>query len=204
MGGVVYLLTNEAMPGLVKIGMTEANDPSVRIDKLYQTNVPVPFECVLAMQVDDPRLVEAKLHQAFGPNRVNPKREFFKIDPDQAVAALSIAGGEDVTPRVNEENNAIPKNERDSAERLRRRRPNYNFREMGIPNGATLQPTTGDESAIVEGDRRVRFRGEVRSLTEATRLRDDLAYHVAPLPNWLYEGRNLREIYNDTYPQDPR
>ena len=204
MSGVVYLLTNEAMPGLVKIGMTEADDPRVRIDQLYQTNVPVPFECVLAMQVDDPRWVEAKLHQAFGPNRVNSKREFFKIDPEQAVAALSIAGGEDVTPRVNEENNAIPENERDAAERLRGRRPNYNFREMGIPKGATLQPTTGDETAIVEDDRRVWFRGEVRSLTEATRLRDDLAYQVAPLPNWLFEGRNLREIYNETYPQDPR
>ena len=203
MGGVVYLLTNEAMPGLVKIGMTEADDPSVRIDQLYQTNVPVPFECALAMQVEDPRSIEAKLHQVFGPDRVNPKREFFKIDPDQAVAALTIASGEDVTPRVNDENNAIPKSERDSAQRLRRRRPNYNFCEMGIPQGANLEPITGDESAIVEDDRKVRFRGEVMSLSEATRLRDGLSYNVAPLPNWLCEGRNLREIYNDTYPQDP-
>lgn len=202
MPGIVYLLTNEAMPGLVKIGRTNEDDPTVRMDQLYNTSVPVPFDCVLAKQVNDPRAVENALHRAFDPDRVNPRREFFKIDPEQAIAVLSIVPGEDVTPSVNRENNAIPENERASSERLRRRRPNYNFREMGIPEGAILEPTKGDETAIVVDDRRVQFRGEEMSLSEATKLRENFSYYVAPLRYWLYEGRNLRVIYNETYPQD--
>lgn len=40
--GTVYVLTNPAMPGLVKIGKT-ARDDNTRIAELYITGVPVPF-----------------------------------------------------------------------------------------------------------------------------------------------------------------
>jgi hypothetical protein len=40
---IVYILTNEAMPGLVKIGRTSV-DLAGRIKALYQTGVPLPFE----------------------------------------------------------------------------------------------------------------------------------------------------------------
>ena len=49
---IVYLLTNEAMPGLVKIGMTAKIVTQIRIDQFYDSSVPVPFECVLAIRVD--------------------------------------------------------------------------------------------------------------------------------------------------------
>ena len=71
--GIVYLLKNEAMPGLIKIGKTTRNDPQLRVDELYNSSVPVPFECVLAMRVNDPSSVELALHTAFGPQRVNLK-----------------------------------------------------------------------------------------------------------------------------------
>ena len=203
MTGIVYLLTNEAMPGLVKIGKTDADDPQVRMDQLYNTSVPVPFECVLAKRVDDQDAVEKALHKAFGPDRFNPKREFFKIDTEQAVAVLSVVAGEDVTPAVNEANNAIAEVERSSSERLRTRRPNLNFQEMGIPPEAVLDPTSGEETVVVVDDRKVRFRNKEMSLSEATRLRENLSYQVAPTRYWLHEGRNLSDIYNETYPQDP-
>ncbi|MDE0004950.1 MAG: GIY-YIG nuclease family protein [Rhodospirillaceae bacterium] len=202
MPGIVYLLTNEAMPGLVKIGKTTQDDPQVRMDQLYKTNVPVPFHCVLAVRLDDPGRAEKALHQAFRPNRINPKREFFKIDPEQAVAALSLAKGEDVTPTVNQDNNAIPRAERASSEILRARRPNLNFIEMGIEPGSVLEPTSGEETAVVLDERRVRFRDREMSLTEATREREDLTYNVAPTGYWRYNGRSLREIYTATYPLD--
>lgn len=40
---IVYVLTNEAMPGLVKIGRTN-NELAARIRALYSTSVPLPFE----------------------------------------------------------------------------------------------------------------------------------------------------------------
>ena len=182
MPGIVYLLTNEAMPGLVKIGKTVDNDPQGRIDKLYTSGVPVPFKCTLAKRVDDQDAVEQALHRVFRPDRFNPKREFFKIDPEQAVAALSIVAGEDVTPAINQANNEISEIERSSSERLRTRRPNLNFREMGISPGDVLQPTSGEETATVVDDRKVRFRDREMSLTEATRLREKIESQVAPTP----------------------
>lgn len=40
---IVYVLTNPAMPSLVKIGCTENEDANTRIAALYSTGVPVPF-----------------------------------------------------------------------------------------------------------------------------------------------------------------
>ena len=204
MTNIVYLVTNEAMPGLVKIGRTTADDPKVRIDQLYTTGVPIPFECALAKRVDDSDAVEKALHRAFRPDRVNPKREFFKIDPEQARAILDVIPGEDVTPTVNEEANVeISEVERSSSQRLRKKKPNLNFTEMGIPPGAVLDPTSGEDTAIVVDERRVRFRDQEMFLTKATQLRENLLYSVRPTPYWLYQGRKLSDIYNETYPLDP-
>ena len=81
-GEIVYVLTNPAMPGLTKIGKTTQEDIKSRLSQLYTTGVPVPFECIYACQVNDCGAVESALHLAFGNTRVNPKREFFKIEPE--------------------------------------------------------------------------------------------------------------------------
>ena len=46
--GIVYLLTNPVMPGLVKIGMTTQKEIEQRMKELYTTGVPLPFECQFA------------------------------------------------------------------------------------------------------------------------------------------------------------
>lgn len=79
MSGIVYLFTNPAMPGLVKIGKTSGNSPLIRMSQLSRdTGVPLPFECELAMEVDDAFATEKAFHQAFAPNRINKRREFSK------------------------------------------------------------------------------------------------------------------------------
>jgi hypothetical protein len=83
--GIVYVLTNPAMPGLTKIGMTTQEEITSRLNQLYTTGVPVPFECVYACQVKDCDRVEAAFHLGFGNVRINPKREFFKIEPSGTV-----------------------------------------------------------------------------------------------------------------------
>lgn len=46
MAGVIYLMTNVAMPGMVKIGKTDSvNSLTARLRDLYNTSVPLPFEC---------------------------------------------------------------------------------------------------------------------------------------------------------------
>jgi hypothetical protein len=81
--GFVYLLRNEAMPGFVKIGLTELSVEQ-RIRQLNNTSVPLPFEEYFAARVPDCQALERTLHCVFGEKRVNPNREFFRIDPDLA------------------------------------------------------------------------------------------------------------------------
>ena len=214
MSGIVYILTNEAMPGLVKIGRTTRKNLEVRIKQLYygKSGVPVPFECAFAKEVVNPRKIEGGLHKVFCPDRVNPRREFFRIDPERAVAALGLATGKDVTLDVNKGNEEISKAERSSSETLRKKRPKLDFMEMGIPIGSELEhvnlnstePVEGGNTVVVTGPKKVRFRdgGEELSLTEATRQLTGLE-NVAPTPHWSFNGRNLRDIYNETYPSDP-
>ena len=53
-----------------------------------------------AIEVEDCSKVESVLHIAFGPSRVNPNREFFKIEAEQAIAILKLLDQKDVTPDV--------------------------------------------------------------------------------------------------------
>ena len=86
MPGIIYVLTNEGMPGLVKIGITNANDVLQRITQLSShSGVPLTFVCHFAAEVEDNANMERKIHALFSENRVNPKREFFKIAPERVV-----------------------------------------------------------------------------------------------------------------------
>ena len=62
------------MPGKVKIGKT-VRGMDARLNELYRTGVPLPFECAYAARVGDEGQVEQAFHLAFGPYRVNPIRE---------------------------------------------------------------------------------------------------------------------------------
>lgn len=89
--GIVYLLTNECMPGIVKIGMTSRADMDNRLKELYTTGVPQPFECVYACKVDCFKELEQALHEAFEPQRINPNREFFRISHRKRLVYLSFS-----------------------------------------------------------------------------------------------------------------
>ena len=54
---IVYVLTNPSMPGIVKIGKT-TREVGARLDELYSTGVPLPFECDYAARVSDESKVE--------------------------------------------------------------------------------------------------------------------------------------------------
>lgn len=198
--GIVYVLTNPAMPGLVKIGKTTRGSIDARLNELYSTGVPVPFECAFAARVTDEAKVESAFHRAFGPYRLNPRREFFQIEPEQAIALLELMADEDVTPALQQEADAVDVEAKDAANRLKARRPNLNFIEMGIPVGSELRfYQAPHETVMVVSERKVEFRGEVTSLTAATREILGTDYSVAPAPYWSFQGRSVHDIYNETY-----
>jgi hypothetical protein len=98
--GIVYVLTNEAMPGLVKIGMTDDTDPSAGMEPLFSAEVPLPFAVAFACRVENALEVERSLHVAFEPQRIDATREFFRIDPGQAVAILRLLDRPEVTEEL--------------------------------------------------------------------------------------------------------
>lgn len=198
---IVYVLTNPAMPGLVKIGRTDNADANIRITQLYTTGVPVPFTLEYACKVINPDEVEKALHIAFGPQRTNPKREFFNIEPEQAIAILRLLNTEDATQEVLGQKTEIDAESTQAAAALKARRPNLNFTEMGIPDGSVLQSVEDDSTVTVVSPRKISFRGEEMSLTAATRIMLGLDYSVAPGPYWTFNGRPLLELYNETYTQ---
>ena len=85
--GLIYVLTNEYMPNLVKIGKTTKETIGDRLRALYygNTGVPVNFKCVRSYRIPLDKLdsIERKLHDYFADKRVNPNREFFKIEPEE-------------------------------------------------------------------------------------------------------------------------
>jgi len=198
-GGIVYVLSNPSMPGLVKIGKISRGSVLMRLGELYSTGVPVPFECEFAGRVIDEHKVEKAFHMAFGPYRVNPKREFFQIEPEQAITLLQLMITEDVTPTLQREADSIDPETRSSSNKLKSRRPVLDFLEMGIPIGSTLNFSQSDLKCIVTSNRRVEYKGEDFSLTKLTQTILDLSHQIQPSPHWLYEGRKLKDIYDDVY-----
>ena len=217
--GFVYVLTNESMPGLIKIGMTRASDPHVRISGLYTTSVPLPFDLEYAALVGNPRRVERAIHNAFDAARVNPTREFFEIEPDQVIGILELIALEEVTESVREEaEQEVLLVDKQARERVRKRRPSMDFNDLGIPRGTTLSLVDDHQVTVaVCQPKKVRLEpcpdgyegegaegGDV-SLTPLTR---DLRAFILDAPPtvrrparfWrLPDGRTLKEAYLDTH-----
>jgi hypothetical protein len=196
---IVYVLSNPAMPNLVKIGRTYGEDANSRIAQLYTTGVPVPFKLEFACKVSNADEVEQALHIAFAPNRINPRREFFRIEPEQAIAILQLLHTEDATGEVAAQPTGVDEQSLAAAEQLRKRRPNLNFEEMGIPIGSQLKSTHNDTEVTVVAPKKVRLGDEDMSLTAATRQLLQLDYSVQPGPHWTYNGKTIHDIYEDTY-----
>ena len=198
---VVYVLTNPAMPGMVKIGRTSHDDAKTRIDQLYTTGVPVPFNLEFVCKVPNSEEVEKALHLAFAPHRINPKREFFSIEPVQAIAILKLLHVQDTTAEVENQPTLIEQSEVTAGEMLQKKRPTFNFKEMLIPVDSVLTCTANGKTVVVLNSKKVRFEDEEMSLTAATRRALDISYTLAPCPHWQYNGMSLSEIYDNTYSQ---
>ena len=85
--GRVYVLTNESMPNLVKVGMT-TRSVTQRMNELFQTGVPTPFELYAEYECPDCSEVESIVHDRLAECRVGEGREFFDCPPEKAAAEV--------------------------------------------------------------------------------------------------------------------
>ena len=197
--GHPYVLTNLAMPGLVKIGCT-AGSVQDRIRELgAATGVPLPVECHFAARVPDMFAKERTLHQLFGDQRVNPKREFFRIAPEKIVLAISMGSFTEVTPGKLVSDPAEDRALERAIEADTKRRSATNLAAIGILPGAQLT-LSRDETivAIVRADNKVDFAGRTMSLSAAAlEALHRLGYTLSAASGsdyWMHDGDTLAEI----------
>ena len=87
--GYVYVLSNQAMPTLSKIGSTE-RDVNERIKELdAATGIPTPFVIEACFLSEDHVSDERRIHDALILCRINPNREFFQIAPIHAISKIA-------------------------------------------------------------------------------------------------------------------
>jgi hypothetical protein len=188
MPNIVYVLTNEAMPGLVKIGRTDAESVKERISSLNRSSaIPRPFICHFAAEVEDGPHVEKSLHRLFSKHRINKDREFFEIAPEIVVLAIEIDNrSKEVTPGKDEQKSD------EQFEGVKIRRTRINLDALGIKVGTELTFSRDENiKAIVANDDMVDYGGEIMSLSLAAKKL--LNYSCSGPLYWKFEGELLDE-----------
>jgi hypothetical protein len=194
MNEIIYILTNEAMPGYVKIGKTN-NNLEQRIRELSaSTSVPLPFTVFYACIVKNAQFVEHQLHDAFDDNRVNPKREFFRVAPERVVAALKLAEIENITPKSDIVEN---KEDQEALNAARKIRSRFNFEMVKIPVGAELYFSRDEniKAKVIDthAANSIEFNGKKTSLSRSAQKILGYQYGVAGTDYWMYDGETLDE-----------
>lgn len=191
---IIYILTNEAMPGYVKIGKTNSNLEQRVRELSVSTSVPLPFTVFYACTVNDAKFCEHQLHDAFDDNRVNPKREFFRIAPERVVAALKLAEIENITPK---KEYFESKEDQEALNAARKIRSRFNFEMVKIPIGAELYFSRNESIKAKVIDTHVansiEFNGKKTSLSSSAQKILGYQYSVAGTDYWMYEGETLDE-----------
>ena len=194
MPDIIYVLTNEAMPGLIKIGLTSDSVEARLTNLSSHTGVPLAFECYFAAEVRNGARIERTLHQLFGESRINPRREFFRLDPEKVVLAISIGDFREVTPGAAE----VEPEEKEALEKVKARRPRIRLDAIGVKAGDVLT-FSREESirATVASDGRVEFDGEMLSLSAAAlKALHRLGYKTPTASGseyWMIDGELLDE-----------
>lgn len=194
MSEIIYVLSNEAMPGYVKVGRTTTSLEQ-RVNELSRsTSVPLPFTVTYACTVENSTFVESQLHDIFADYRVNPRREFFNVDPERVVAAAKLAEIEDITPK----SDIVESQEDQKALNVaRQKRSRFNFNMVDIPLGAELyfsrDPNITARVIGASGSDTIDFRGKHTSLSQSAQEILSYTNRVAGTAYWSYDGETLDE-----------
>ncbi len=188
MSQIVYILTNEAMPGYVKIGFTTTTVEE-RLKQLDRTSVPLPFECYYAAEVADARKEEQWLHSIFADRRVRDNREFFRLNPELVTLALK-----KVEIKETQVNDGLTQEQEDEVEEVKEKRSRFRFNNYGINVGEILTFTRDSSvtAEVMENDQ-IKVNGKVDYMSNVAR--DLLGYKRRPQGTLYFKYRD--EILDD-------
>lgn len=113
MKGWVYVISNPAMPGLVKVGYS-AKDPELRAEELNHTGSPHPYIVEYELLIEEPYHVEQRAHKYL--HNVRAGKEWFKCSAEEAIATIQrSANGAAIVEN-------FKRADREKADRIRRER----------------------------------------------------------------------------------
>ncbi|WP_024461838.1 MULTISPECIES: GIY-YIG nuclease family protein [Marinimicrobium] len=87
--GYIYVLSNPAIKGMVKIGFTRGDVDTRAKELSVGTGVPAPYEVEHFHLTKDVELLERAVHAKLASHRVNDNREFFSISVTEAISVIS-------------------------------------------------------------------------------------------------------------------
>lgn len=190
--GYIYIMTNPALKDMVKIGY--ATDVESRRKQLSTTALPYEYE-VYATYETSGNLEDKKLHKLIdnlNPDlRISKNREFFIMSAEDAyelLEAIAIISGT---------KGRLKKTRISKKAEQKKKRPRVNFEKCGIPVGAELV-YVDDPSviAIVESDRKVRYNGEITTLSA---ISDTIrGYSTSGPACFRYNGKLVCDIAEET------
>jgi hypothetical protein len=90
MKGWVYVISNDAMPGLSKIGYS-MKDPALRAAELNHTGSPHPYLVDYEVLIDNPREIEQAVHRRLSDRREG--KEWFRCSAEDAIAEIKAIVG---------------------------------------------------------------------------------------------------------------
>ncbi|GBF22722.1 hypothetical protein tpqmel_0126 [Candidatus Gastranaerophilus sp. (ex Termes propinquus)] len=212
--GIVYIVRNPAFYHLIKIGLTTKSCAKDR--GLDSSNVPEDYKVLYAYECNNPKEIEAHLHELFKMYRhytaTGRQTEFFYIgclaDAKASLKMLEKAGNRNITEELQEEikENQNDVNVYDETKKLifPYRRKAFNFEEMGIPAGTVLNFVKDPSIAVkVVDNRLVEYQNKQWAFSEITaRLLKNKNKYCQPTKHWLYNGKNVGEIYDETYTEN--
>ena len=194
MNEIIYILTNEAMPGYVKIGRTSNLEQRIR-SLSRPSGVPLPFEVYYAGEVKDSLTDEQWLHSIFADRRVRDQREFFKVDPERVVVALKRVEIRDVTPKSLQA--SIPNSteeEKKEVEEKKKVRSKFDFKKYDIPVGSEIIYSRDSSiKAKVLANNKIELNGKETSLSKSAQELLGYNYGVAGTLYWMFQEESLDE-----------
>ena len=178
--GIVYVLTNEAMEGYIKIGQTSGDSPRDvlgRMRELNTTGVPRPFYCEYAVVTERYTQVEQAILRAFAHNRVAGKEFLEGVHPLQIRTILELLALQDLTPSQSENESTA-----DSTDGGTSRRPGFRFPMAKVPLGVRIDwADDTSKKAVVVSSNHVEYDEETLALSKITALSSEgkiLMFHT--------------------------
>lgn len=133
MKGWVYVISNQAMPGLVKVGHS-TKDPELRAQELNNTGSPHPYTVEYEVLIEEPYRAEQQVHNAL--SHFKEGKEWFRCSTEEAVAAIQrVAGGKAI-------NETFKRVDREKAEQLRKEQEGKESRQRLVDTRTRKQEET--------------------------------------------------------------